>query len=26
MPMSEIRMLLPQAKVRPEPEPLEAAD
>ena len=26
MPMSEIRMLLPQAKVRPEPEPLEAGD
>jgi molybdopterin-containing oxidoreductase family membrane subunit len=26
MPMSEIRMLLPQSKVRPEPESLEAAD
>jgi hypothetical protein len=26
MPMSEIRMLLPESKVRPEPESLEAAD
>ena len=26
IPMSEIRMMLPQAKVRPEPEPLEAGD
>ena len=26
IPMSEIRMMLPQAKVRPEPEPMEAGD